>query len=129
MRVESGAARPLSPSGLAKGIKTVLERCAATMSTDDAQQLRKASAHWFRHTHGTHALNGRPGEDNAVPVQVVQNNLGHASLGTTSGYLTTERDARLAAMKRFGERSKFEAALLIVVLVGTAMCLVGAGTN
>jgi integrase len=102
MRVESGAAQPLSASGLAKGIKAVLERCAVTMSDDDAQQLRKASAHWFRHTHGTHALNGRPGQDNAVPVQVVQNNLGHASLGTTSGYLTTERDARLSAMKGFG---------------------------
>ena len=38
-----------------------------------------------------------------VPIQVVQNNLGHASIGTTSGYLTTERDARLAAMKGFGD--------------------------
>jgi integrase len=104
MRVESGAARPLSSSGLAKGIKAALERCAGTMTDEDAQQLRRASAHWFRHTHGTHALNGRPGQAEAVPVQVVQNNLGHASLGTTSGYLTTERDLRLAAMKRFGER-------------------------
>jgi len=40
-----------------------------------------------------------------VPIQVVQNNLGHASIGTTSGYLTTERDARLAAMKGFGEKN------------------------
>jgi len=38
-----------------------------------------------------------------VPIQVVQNNLGHASVGTTSGYLTTERDKRLAAMKAFGD--------------------------
>jgi len=106
MRVDGGTALPLSASGLAKGIKAVLERCAAVMSDDDTQQLRKASAHWFRHTHGTHALNGRPGEDNAVPVQVVQNNLGHASLGTTSGRLTTERDLRLAAMKRFGDRPR-----------------------
>jgi hypothetical protein len=58
-----------------------------------------------RHTHGSHALNGRPGEK-GVPIQVVQNNLGHASIGTTSGYLTTERDARLAAMKGFGQRAK-----------------------
>ena len=104
MRVEDGAATPLSASGLAKGTKAVLERCAATMGPEDAKQLRKASTHWFRHTHGTHALNGRPGEGNAVPVQVVQNNLGHASLGTTSGYLTTERDMRLAAMKGFLDR-------------------------
>jgi len=101
-RFESGAATPLSASGLAKGIKSVLAHCAATMDDEDAKQLRKASTHWFRHTHGTHALNGRPGEGAGVPVQVVQNNLGHASIGTTSGYLTTERDARLAAMKGFG---------------------------
>ena len=104
VRFESGVAQPLSTSGLAKGLKTVLARCAQEMSDDDAKQLRKASAHWFRHTHGTHALNGRPGEGAGVPIQVVQNNLGHASIGTTSGYLTTERDARLAAMKDFGAK-------------------------
>ena len=104
MRIESGAAVPWSHSGLAKGIKSVLERCASTMDMDDAKQLRKASTHWFRHTHGSHALNGRPG-GKGVPIQVVQNNLGHASIGTTSGYLSTERDARLAAMKGFGEKA------------------------
>jgi len=102
-RFEAGVATPWSSSGLAKGIKEVLERCAATMDIDDAKQLRKASTHWFRHTHGSHALNGRPG-GKGVPIQVVQNNLGHASIGTTSGYLTTERDARLAAMKGFGDK-------------------------
>ncbi len=66
--------------GLAKGIKEVLERCAASMDIEDAKQLRKASTHWLRHTHGSHALNGRPGET-GVPIQVVQNNLGHASIG------------------------------------------------
>ena len=105
-RLEGGAATPLSASGLAKGIKAVLERCASTMSNEDAMQLRKASTHWLRHTHGTHALNGRPGEGGGVPVQVVQNNLGHASIGTTSGYLTTERDMRLAAMKGFGHKAR-----------------------
>ena len=103
VRFEAGVATPWSSSGLAKAIKRVLEQCAAGMSADDARQLRKASTHWFRHTHATHALNGRPGEGGTVPIQVVQNNLGHASIGTTSGYLTTERDARLAAMKGFGE--------------------------
>ena len=104
MRMEGGTVTPLSDSGLAKGVKVTFERCAATMSVEDAKQLRKASTHWFRHTHGTHALSGRPGKGNAVPVQVVQNNLGHASLGTTSGDLTTERDTRRAAMKRFASR-------------------------
>ena len=103
VRFEAGVATPWSASGLAKAVKRVLEDCAAGMTADDARQLRKASTHWFRHTHATHALNGRPGEGGTVPIQVVQNNLGHASIGTTSSYLTTERDARLAAMRGFGE--------------------------
>ena len=37
-----------------------------------------------------------------MPTQVVQNNLGHASIGTTSGYLTTERDERIRAMRGSG---------------------------
>jgi integrase len=99
----AGVARPWSASGLAKAIKDVLERCAATMDPEDAKQLRKASTHWFRHTHGSHALNGRPG-NKGVPIQIVQKQFGHASIGMTSGYLTTERDARLAAMKGFGAK-------------------------
>lgn len=105
-RIVDGEPRAISGSGVSKAIKAELARCASTMDEKDAQQLRRASAHWFRHTHGSHALNGRPGEGGAVPLQIVQNNLGHASLGTTSIYLTTERDSRLAAMKRFGERKQ-----------------------
>jgi len=103
MRFEEGTAQPWSMSGLAKGIKALLARIAAELDPEDAKQLRKASTHWLRHTHGSHALNGRPGET-GVPIQVVQNNLGHASIGTTSGYLTTERDLRLAAMRGFGAK-------------------------
>ncbi len=103
VRFEEGAAQPWSMSGLAKGIKALLADIASELAPDDAKQFRKASTHWLRHTHGSHALNGRPGEQ-GVPIQVVQNNLGHASIGTTSGYLTTERDMRLAAMKGFGQR-------------------------
>ena len=101
VRFEDGKAQPWSMSGLAKGIKALLAEIAAELEPEDAKQLRKASTHWLRHTHGSHALNGRPGQV-GVPIQVVQNNLGHASIGTTSGYLTTERDMRLAAMKGFG---------------------------
>lgn len=103
VRFEEGRAQPWSMSGLAKGIKALLAEIAAELEPDDAKQLRKASTHWLRHTHGSHALNGRPGE-RGVPMQVVQNNLGHTSVGTTSGYLTTERDTRLAAMKGFGAK-------------------------
>jgi len=103
MRFEEGTAQPWSMSWLAKGIKALLAQIATDIDPEDAKQLRRASTHWLRHTHGSHALNGRPGET-GVPIQVVQNNLGHASIGTTSGYLTTERDLRLAAMRGFGAK-------------------------
>ncbi|NUZ09111.1 phage integrase family protein [Piscinibacter koreensis] len=91
-----------SASALAKSIKAFMNESASVASPEDAVQLRKATTHWLRHTHGSHALNGRTGQS-PVPIQVVQNNLGHASIATTSGYLTTERDARLAAMRGFGK--------------------------
>lgn len=89
-----------SASGLYQAIKVFVTRAADGLDGVDAQQLRRASTHWLRHSHGSHALQGREGQT-PVPIQVVQNNLGHASIGTTSMYLTTERDSRLAAMRGF----------------------------
>jgi integrase len=94
---------PFTASGLYKAIKAVFRRCADQVQDLDAiaaDRLRMASPHWLRHSHGTHALNGRPGHA-PVPLQVVQNNLGHASIGTTSGYLQTELAERVAAMEGF----------------------------
>lgn len=100
---DSEALAPFSPSGLYKAIKSQFLRCAARLESKDpagAARLRSASPHWLRHSHGTHALNGRPGTQ-AVALQVVQNNLGHASIGTTSMYLQTELEDRLKAMDGF----------------------------
>ena len=91
---------PWSASGLYKAIKAFLANAAERLEGSDAQQLRRASTHWLRHSHGSHALQGREGQA-PVPIQVVQNNLGHASVGTTSMYLTTERDERIRAMRGF----------------------------
>jgi integrase len=89
-----------SDSGLYQAIKAFLARAAHGLDEVSADQLRHASTHWLRHSHGSHALQGRDGQT-PVPIQVVQNNLGHASVGTTSMYLTTERDERLKAMRGF----------------------------
>jgi integrase len=91
---------PWSASGLYQAIKAFLAQAARGLAGADAQQLRKASTHWLRHSHGSHALQGRDGQG-PVPIQVVQNNLGQASVGTTSLYLTTEKEIRLAAMRGF----------------------------
>jgi integrase len=85
-------------SGPAKGIKALL----TDLEPDEAKQPRKASM-WLWRTHGSQALNGRPGET-GVPIQIVQNNLGHASIETTSGYLKKERDMPLVAMKGSGSK-------------------------
>lgn len=41
----------------------------------------KASPHWLRHAHASHAL------DNGAPIHLVQATLGHANVATTSRYL------------------------------------------
>jgi integrase len=111
-RFDTGLDRPAawSASGLYQAIKAFLAQAAEGLDEADAHQLKNASTHWLRHSHGAHALQGREGQT-PVPIHVVQNNLGHASVGTTSMYLASERDERLKAMRGFwakaaGSRAK-----------------------
>ncbi|OBR48035.1 site-specific integrase [Paraburkholderia tropica] len=53
-----------------------------------AEKLRRASPHWMRHTHATHAL-GRGTE-----LTTVRDNLRHASVSTTSIYLHSDEVKR-----------------------------------
>jgi site-specific recombinase XerD len=53
-----------------------------------AEKLRRASPHWMRHTHATHAL-GRGAE-----LTTVRDNLRHASVSTTSIYLHSDEARR-----------------------------------
>ena len=53
-----------------------------------ADKLRRASPHWMRHTHATHAL-GRGAE-----LTTVRDNLRHASVSTTSIYLHSDEVKR-----------------------------------
>ncbi len=89
-----------SAPGLYKALKKFFAARADELTGDDATRMRNASAHWLRHTHGTHATNGRAGRK-PMDIKIVRNNMGHASIATTSGYLTTERDARIQAMEEF----------------------------
>jgi site-specific recombinase XerD len=61
-----------------------------------AARLAKASTHWLRHTHASHAL-----ASGQVPIEIAQQNLGHASLATTTVYVTTEQKRRMKAMAGF----------------------------
>lgn len=53
-----------------------------------SEEVKDASAHWLRHTAGSHMAN------KSVDLRHVRDNLGHESLSTTSGYLHSEDDAR-----------------------------------
>jgi site-specific recombinase XerD len=53
-----------------------------------AEKLRRASPHWMRHTHATHAL------ARGAELTTVRYNLRHASLSTTSIYLHTDEAKR-----------------------------------
>ena len=62
-----------------------------------AARLAKASTHWLRHTHASHAIAG------GMPIEVAQQNVGHASLATTTVYVKTEQKRRMKAVKKFWE--------------------------
>ena len=64
-------------------------------SPDDARKLEAASTHWVRHTCGSHAV------EQGVPLNVVQQNFGHASLNTTTIYTTQEVETRFDEVERF----------------------------
>jgi site-specific recombinase XerD len=61
---------------------------AHELSPATAEKLRRASPHWMRHTHATHAL------ERGVDITTVRDNLRHASVSTTSGYLHTDKEKR-----------------------------------
>jgi integrase len=87
---------PLSAARIYEVLVTAFERCAAEVSTQDrraADRIRQATTHWLRHTHGSHAA------ARGVPQDVLQANLGHESLATTSIYVTAEKARRHRAVQ------------------------------
>jgi site-specific recombinase XerD len=64
-----------------------------------ADKLRRASPHWMRHTHATHAL------AHGAELTTVRDNLRHASVSTTSVYLHGDDIKRARQMaEAFGAR-------------------------
>jgi site-specific recombinase XerD len=58
-----------------------------------AEKLRRATPHWLRHTHATHAL------ARGAELTTVRDNLRHASVSTTSVYLHTDQAKRARQMR------------------------------
>jgi site-specific recombinase XerD len=80
-------------------IKRFFDECAAVLrgqgDAKGAERFTKASTHWMRHSHASHAIAG------GMPIEIAQQNLGHASLATTTVYVTTEKRRRMKAVEAF----------------------------
>ena len=95
-RADPGSPTTVSRSGLYHALVTFFEGAAGIAeerSPADAAKLRAASTHWLRHTFAATALRN-------MDLNVVQNAMGHASIGTTSRYLTPEEAQIAKAMKK-----------------------------
>ena len=85
---------PLTRGALHAIVKKVFENTAIRLRQRDEQyqsianRVEQASAHWLRHTAGSHMANSN------VDLRHVRNNLGHESISTTSNYLHSSDDAR-----------------------------------
>ena len=92
-------AEGLSHLHLARIVKAHFERCAliARDRGDErlAAKLLRASTHWMRHTFATHA------QQAGVSTVLVRDNLGHASLASTTLYIDDDERLRMKAMNEF----------------------------
>jgi len=92
--VYGGAHRMMTRGAVHLIIKQVFDNAIGYLqSTGEAneratERLRQASAHWMRHTAGSHMMDGQ------VDLRYVRDNLGHESISTTSQYLHADDDDR-----------------------------------
>lgn len=85
---------PLTRAALHAAVKKVFGGAAHRLRergeeyVSRAELLERASAHWLRHTAGSHMA------DQQIDLRLVRDNLGHESLSTTSQYLHIDDDRR-----------------------------------
>ena len=89
-----GPVQAMARSAVHELVKDVVRRTAERLRAkgdpkfeDAARNIEQASAHWMRHTAGTH-------QSDRMDIKAVRDNLGHANVSTTSIYLHTEDNAR-----------------------------------
>ncbi|MFI3136222.1 MAG: site-specific integrase [Methylococcaceae bacterium] len=95
-RIRGQSVLPLTPLAIHKALKAFFSEVACFLREGDSEALEKlarASTHWLRHTHGTHAV------DMNSPLTVVRDNLGHSSIAITSQYVHADKDARHSAIR------------------------------
>jgi site-specific recombinase XerD len=69
-------------------MQSTISRRAANLASEPQSASGKHRPHWLRHTVGSHMM------DDQVDLRFVRDNLGHASISTTSQYLHADDDDR-----------------------------------
>ncbi|WP_301233340.1 site-specific integrase [Pandoraea cepalis] len=88
----------LTPHAVSALYKAMFRRAADELRSTNpatAERLARASAHWMRHSHGSHST------AEGTNVTVVRENFGHVDIATTSRYITTERERRYEEVEAF----------------------------
>jgi integrase/recombinase XerD len=94
-----GKASTMARSAVHQLVKDVMQATGTRLRSQGAemeaaaQHIEQASAHWLRHTAGTH-------QSDSIDLKLVRDNLGHSNIATTSIYLHSEDDARHDATSR-----------------------------
>ena len=89
-----GKPKPMSRGSIHDIVKSIFAMTAERLRLKGpeyahvATKVAQASAHWLRHTAGSHMAN------TSVDLRHVRDTLGHASISTTSGYLHAPDNAR-----------------------------------
>lgn len=85
----------LTTEAIHKILKTFFKQVSAELAIEkpeSALKIERATAHWLRHTHGSHAVNMN------VPLPVLRDNLGHSNISVTSQYVHADKDERHNAL-------------------------------
>ena len=92
---DQGGRKHLSPAGIHKALAAFFDQMFTDLENGGnadprlAAKLRRASAHWLRHSYGSYLAN-----DRQVPLAYIRDELGHANISTTSLYLNTDAKQR-----------------------------------
>lgn len=89
-RAEEGITYP----ALAQAFKALILRAARRLPPAEATVMRRASAHWLRHTHGTRAA------ERGLSATDIQSNFGHADIRTATGYTQAQLRRRADLIER-----------------------------
>ncbi|MCX5591779.1 tyrosine-type recombinase/integrase [Alcaligenes endophyticus] len=96
-----GGIKPITRAAVHTSIKQLAKAAAHALRQQDpnqeaqAHQLEQMSAHWLRHTAGSHMAN------QGVDIRIIRDTLGHASISTSNIYLHTEAEQRHQALEQY----------------------------